>query len=394
MSEPPRGEEIEFSPIRGGPLYEAERAVGLIPRHHLGVGRRAILLALVTWLPIAAWAWWQGRVLGGAEEPLLRHFGVPIRCLVAIPLLVLAEPLLERVAREKLLYAVRSGLVPPASVPALREAARSAMRLRDSRLAFAILLGVLAVAAAVEVAGFRHLDGVSWALVEEGGEPELGFGGWWVIVVLQPVYRILVASWLWRVVVCASLLWRIARLDLALAPTHPDRAAGLGFLERFAQAFALPALALSAVFASRLGHEILYHGAHVRSLVPVMGVFVVLLLVIFLAPLLVFVPRLLALKRTALLDYGALVQRHAGGVHRKWILGEPPEDEAVLEAPELGPVADVEALYAAVRAIRPAPIGRAAVLQIALPALLPLLPVIAIEIPLKEILLKVLSSLT
>ncbi|MFO1364162.1 MAG: hypothetical protein U1F45_17175 [Burkholderiales bacterium] len=54
----------------------------------------------------------------------------------------------------------------------------------------------------------------------------------------------------------AVLFWRIARLDLALVPTHPDRAGGLGFLERVPPLFAPVALAVGCVVrAARWAHD-------------------------------------------------------------------------------------------------------------------------------------------
>lgn len=58
----------------------------------------------------------------------------------------------------------------------------------------------------------------------------------------------------------------------------------------------------------------------------------------------------------------------------------------------IGPVADALASYDAVRKMRSLPIGRQALLALALPAALPMLGVIAIEAPVRERLLKVLSA--
>ena len=72
-------------------------------------------------------------------------------------------------------------------------------------------------------------------------------------------------------------------------------------------------------------------------------------------------------------------------MRRRWILDEPVEDP-LLDAPEIGPVADTVALYDAVSKLRIVPIGKPTLVAIILPALLPMLPVVAIQIPLKEIL--------
>lgn len=68
-------------------------------------------------------------------------------------------------------------------------------------------------------------------------------------------------------------------------------------------------------------------------------------------------------------------------------------DDALLGAPEIGPVADTLALHGAVRAMRSVPFDRGALVAIALPAVLPMLVVLAIRIPIKELLLKVLKAM-
>jgi hypothetical protein len=79
-------------------------------------------------------------------------------------------------------------------------------------------------------------------------------------------------------------------------------------------------------------------------------------------------------------------------VHRRWILGEKINDNPLLEAPEIGPVADAAVLYDAVKAMRWVPIGRVALLSVLVPIAVPLLAVTALQIPLGQLLLKLLTS--
>jgi len=151
--------------------------------------------------------------------------------------------------------------------------------------------------------------------------------------------------------------------------------------------------ALSAVLASRWAHEVLYHDVHVSSLRLPMIAFGVVVAAVFLAPMLPWWGVLVAAKRRAELDYGSLVARHGRDVRRRWILGEPVGEEPLLAAPELGPVADTLTLYEAVRKMRPVPIGRRSLLAILVPAALPLLGVLAIEVPVKDLLLKLVTTL-
>jgi hypothetical protein len=112
-------DELALSLVRGDALLRLQRRIGLVPADGLGVGRRAFALALVSWLPLAGWALLAGP--GGAGEPLLRHFGVQVRCLVAIPLFVLAEGVAHGITTRLLPHFVRSGLVAEGERQRFRE---------------------------------------------------------------------------------------------------------------------------------------------------------------------------------------------------------------------------------------------------------------------------------
>ena len=396
MSAPPQSEDVttdtdfELSLVRGDALLRLQRRIGLVPAGGLGVGRRALVLALFAWLPLAVWAWLSGHALpSGVGEPLLQHFGIQVRCLVAIPLLVLAEGVAHGLTTRLIPHFVRSGLVSEHDRPRFREILLGIATLRDRTLPWVVILGAVVAWRAL---GPTETHELVWA--GEGAAPtSLGFGGWWFSWVARPLFTVLLLGWLWRLLLLCVLFRRIGRLDLALVPTHPDRAGGLGFLESMPNAFSPVVFAISAVLASRWAHDVLYHGVHVAALRPQMIALVVLALLLFLAPLLLWVGPLAAAKRRALLDYGALVGQHGRLVRGRWILRLPPEDDALLDAPEIGPVADTVTLYEAVKKMRAAPIGRSSLLVIALAAGLPMLPVLAIEIPLRELLKGLLGAL-
>jgi len=102
---------------------------------------------------------------------------------------------------------------------------------------------------------------------------------------------------------------------------------------------------------------------------------------------------LAAAKRRALLDYGALVGEHGRLVRRRWILGEKPADDALLQAPEIGPVADTLAVYEAVRRMKPVPFGKSTLLNIAVPTLIPIVVLLSTQVPIKEVLKKIVGAL-
>ena len=382
--------DFTLSLVRGDALYRLQRRIGLIPEEGLGLGRRMIGLALFCWLPIAVSALLAGRALPGeAGEPLLRHFGIHARCLIAIPLFVLAEGVAHGLTTRLLPHLVRSGVVSEADRPRFRKILVDVARLRDRVLPWMLILGLVLTWQAF---GSPDRHEVIWT-EGEAAPASLGFGEWWYIWVARPIFIALLFGWLWRLVVLCVLFLRIGKLDLSLVPTHPDRACGLGFLEKLPMMFSPVVFALSSVFAARWGHDVLYHGVNVNSLRGPMGAAVVINLLLFLAPLLIWIGPLAAAKRRALLEYGALVGEHGRLVRERWILGEKLADDALLGAQEIGPVADTITLYDAVRKQRPVPISLASVLPIALAAIVPMLPVLAIQIPLKDLLLKLLKTL-
>jgi hypothetical protein len=381
-------DEVALSLVRGDALLRAQRAIGLVPRDGLGVARRALVLALVTWAPIAIAALVQNRALPGTvAEPLLQHFGIHVRCLIAIPLLVLAEGVSHGVTTRLVPQFLRAGLV--AEPERLRAVLRGVARLRDRTLpwvAIAALLFALLVVAPTPAADHE----LSWAT--EPAQP-YGFGAFWFDWVMRPVVTVLMLAWLWRLSLAFVLCARLSRLELQLVPTHPDGAGGLGFLESLPVAFSPVVLALSASLASRWAHDVVYHDVHVAALRMPMIAFLVVVVVLFLAPLLPWQRPLAAAKRRAELEYGALVAEHGRLVRKRWILGEPVGEAPVLSAPEIGPVADTLALYEAARKMRTLPIGRRSLVAILLPAAIPLLFVLAIEIPVKDLLLGLLKTL-
>jgi hypothetical protein len=383
---------LELSLVRGDLLFRLQRRIGLIPPGGLGLVRRAVFWSLVAWLPTALWAVYAGRAIPGeAAEPLLAHFGIHARFLVAVPLLILAEGPAHALAAWLLPHFVQSGVVPQGELGKFRAVIAATAKLRDATLPWVMMAGVV-VAFATTSEIVYHSHEIDWA-VEGGGAGHWGFGALWYLYVGRFVYLTLVLGWLWRLVLVFVLLRRIARLDLSIVPTHPDRTGGLGFLERLPAVFAPVALAIGVVLAARWAHDAVYHGLVLQSLKVEMIAFVVLALAVFLLPLAAFAGPLKRAKKQALLDYGALVGRHGRLVRERWIEGKTLDDDALLNAPELGPVVDIAAAYDAVKAMRAVPIGKTAIVPIAAAAAAPLLAVLALQVPVGELLLKLLKAL-
>jgi len=391
---PPAGADaFGLSLVRDDLLFRLQRRVGLIPAGGLGVVRRAVFWSMLAWLPIVAWAWYRGRVgVPPVDESLLAHYGVHARFLVAVPLFIVAEGMAHAFTTKLLPYFVTSELVPEAALPAFRQALADTARLRNATLPWiAILAIVIGVLTAATITGDVHE--INWAVEGEGSATHPGFGAWWLLYVGRGIYLTLMLGWLWRVVLFLMLFRKISKLGLSIVPTHPDRNGGLGFLARFPVVFAPVVFAIAAVLASGWAHDVVYHQLSVRDLKWEMLAFVVVVLAVFLSPVAVFAKTLSSAKKRALLEYGALVGRHGRLVRERWIEGREVKDDAVLGAPELGPVADTVAMYEAVARMRPLLVSKQSVAPLVVAALVPMLAVLSLQIPVVELVKRLVGAL-
>lgn len=384
--------DLEVSLVRGDALFRLQRALGLIPAHGLGVVRRATLAGLVTWAPLAVAAAAADRFWpGAAAEPLAHQFGVHARFLVAVPVLILGEALVHAVECRVVPHFVRSGLVADDVRPDFTAVLRRTAAAREGWRPWAVVAVLVAVSA---VAGLeRSSHELRWALPGPTPSIALRFGTFWFHFVSRPIFIALLLIWLWRMGLATLLMWRIARLPLALVPTHPDRAGGLGFTGLLPASFASVTFAVAAVLSAQWTHEALYHGMPLGAVLMPLGTLVTLAALLLLAPLAAFLRPLMVARRRALLDYGALVAEHHRLVQRRWLFGEPVQEAPMLHAPELGPVADTVSLYQAVMRMRPLPVDRWLLAAIAVPVAVPLLPLIAVEVPVSDALLMLLRML-
>ncbi|MWL86959.1 hypothetical protein [Cupriavidus sp. SW-Y-13] len=379
-----------FSLVRNDLLFRLQRGLGLIPAAGLGIGRRALFYSMLCWLPLVIWAWSAGRMMpGSAGEPLLGHYGVHVRCLVAIPLMILGEALAQGLVPLCFRQFVRNGIVDEALLPRFHAVIRSATRLRDRAYPW-VVIGALVVAWTASVMVAPNPDEIAWS----GDATGRNFGAWWLLLVVRPLFTVLLLAWIWRLVLAAVVLWRVAKLPLHLVPTHPDHVGGLGFLSRLPVVFAPFTLAVSSVVAASWAHQVAYHGTSVPSLYIEMVVLAIVLIMLVALPLLCFTPLLLRTKKIAMLEYGALLSEHGRKVQRRWLAREPGlDDDAMLNAPELGATADTQTIYESVTKIRPIILNKGVLLAIAVPAALPMLLLVAGQYPLKATLLKLLTVL-
>lgn len=340
----------------------------------------AILWAL-TWVPLLALSAAEGRALGDAVEvPFLLDVSAHARALLGLPLLVLGASYAEARLREAQRAFEEHGLIDDRSREPFRAVFRTSAAVVHSGRTEVALVALAATSVALlplPVLARAH----SWQAIGLGEDAPLTHAGWWLVVVVVPLYRYLLLRWALRFVVWAIALGRLARLDLRLQATHADRSGGLGFVGRAQVAFAPLVLTLSIVFAARLGNDVLHMGQDVHALKRPIALFATVALAAWIAPLFVFVPGLAVLKRRATLEHDAFAARCSRAFDAAWLRSEAPDVRTMLASDEVQSLSSLTDVCDTVRRLRPLPLDRSDLVSFLLVALAPMLPLVLSTVP-------------
>jgi len=381
-----------FSLIRGGLVYGLERRLGLVSEGSLAVGRRALIFTALAWLPLIVLAAAQGLALGGtAQIPLLLDLGAWARFAIAIPILVIAEAVVDRRLAIGVEHLVSSGLVPESRRADLDAALAQATRGRDSWLAEVVMLALAAAGAWIAVAHGVERGLTDWPTL--GTPPRPSLAGLWAIMVSLPIFQFLSLRWMWRVFLWARLLRRVAGLDLEIHPAHPDRAGGIGFFAEAQSALFMLSAPFSVVVSARVAMGVLHTGEDVRALQGPVIALIGLAALVMIGPLMAFTPVLVRAKRRGVLEYGRLGSTYARGFDRKWLRGGAAADEPLLGSPDIQSLADLGGSFEVVENMRTIPLERRHLIGFAIVTVAPMLPMLSFVVPMKEILTKLLTIL-
>lgn len=396
-SAPPSSDRLlsepeDFSLVLGGPLFQLLRRAHLADDALLLVRQRILVIALICWLPLLLLSAAEGRLLGGVAVPFLWDVEAHARFLVALPLLVAAELVVHRRMRFVVRQFLDRHLVPEDARARFLAAIASAVRLRNSVLAEVLLIAFVYVVGVLVVwRQYVALDAATWYATPSAGSPRLSLAGAWFGYASLPVFQFLLVRWYFRVFIWARFLWQVARIELRLVPTHPDRLGGLGFLAGTVYAFAVLAVAHGTLLAGHLASRIFYVGARLPDFKVEIAVTVVFLLCAVFGPLLVFAPQLAAAKRTGLREYGTLAQRYVREFDAKWLRGGAPAGEALVGSGDVQSLADLANSFDVVRTMRLVPVTKEAVAQLTAATLIPIAPLLLTMMPLEELLQKLLG---
>jgi hypothetical protein len=386
----------DFSLVLGGPLYR------LLIRARLGdtalghLGQRIVVITLLAWLPLFLLSLLDGKALGGVRIPFLYDIEMQARFLLALPLLIVAELTVHKRIRTIVQQFLDRGIIPEESLPRFGAIIDSAMRLINSiAVEVALLLMVFVVghftwSAASGMEKAVH-ETATWYAVKSDTGAQLSLAGYWYSFVSLPLFQFIFLRWYFRLFVWARFLWQVSRLDLHLIPTHPDRAAGLGFLSVSVHAKSLFILAHGVLLSGLIADRIFYTGAKLLDFKLEALAVIAIVMMVVLGPLLAFSPNLTRAKRAGLRKYGKLASRYVEEFDQKWVRGGAPADEQLIGSGDIQSLADLGNSFEIIRGIRPIPFTKETVIQFSIIILLPVLPLTLTIMPLDELITKFLG---
>jgi hypothetical protein len=383
----------DFSLVQGGPLFQ------LFVRSHLATSgldllqRRIIFFVLLTWLPLLLLLAITGQLLeDSVKVPFLYDLETHIRFLVAVPLLLVAELLVHQRMKLVVRQFIERGIITAESRPRFDTCIVSALRLRNS-VWLEIGLVVFVMGYHFVWAEISTLDITIWYAKGVASQQQLSLAGYWFVYISMPIFQFLMFRWLLRIIVWTRFLWQVARLDLYLIPTHPDKAGGLGFLAGSAAAFMPLTLSLGSLLSAMIAQRIFYEDAKLLDFKPEIATAVVFILLLILGPLCVFAGHLARTKREGLMRYGSLASRYVTEFEQKWLQGGAAPDEVFVGTGDIQSLADLNNSFEIIPAMRLFPFGKETIIQIAATVLLPLLPLTLTLISLEELVQKIIGIL-
>ena len=385
----------DFSLVAGGPLYQLWRRTRLSGDDLQLTRRRMLVMALLAWVPLLLLSMTEGHAWGNSVAlTFLKDLETHVKLLIAVPLLIGAEVM----AHKRLPFVVRQflerGMIRDAVRARFDAALASAVRLRNSVTAELLLvLFVYLVGIPLIWRTQSTLDMSSWYGAHVGGRVQLSRAGWWAAYVSLPIAQFLLVRWYYRLFIWGRFLWQVSRMQLNLAPTHPDGTAGLHFLAQSRRAYTLLLLAQGAVLSGMIANRIFYTGAKLLSFKVELVTTVAVMVLVVLGPLLAFMPPLRAIRRIGLEEIGAVGQRYSGEFERKWFRGGAAPGEALVGSSDIQSLADLRGSFLIVRGIESTPFSLKNVLEMALITLAPVAPLLLTTFSVEQLFLQVLKVL-
>ena len=381
----------QFSLSAGGLFHVLQRWIRGPESSDFPIPKQILIAVLLLWLPLVLLSLFEGSLIGTkVEQPLISDIVPHVRLLVAIPLLLMADLVIDPATNSAIYDLKTSGVVPNEETGRFHKALARMHSDQNSVWPDVVIIllafGFIWTFKPGYGGGALEAKATSWLWSVHDGNVRYSAAGWWYLLISGPMFQVILFRWFWRFYIWTAFLFRVSRLPLALRPTHPDHAGGLGYLGVAQQSFAAVFLAFATVAASTIAHNILSEGNTFRDERLQIAVLVIAFVAVVYAPLLFFTRQLFLARRAGLEEYGSLGHKLSAAFHEKWIKCEKDTvGEELLASTDASAMADYSATFDDVRSMRLVPASLRNILVVAGILLAPFLPLALTEFSIQDL---------
>jgi hypothetical protein len=349
--------------------------------------RRALVLALIAWLPLVLVTAVQ-RGAGDIDSWLTPLFDIRIvsRFLIALPVLVIAEPMFVARLSAITMHFQRAGFVRRADTPRFsRILAKSRVLLSHHFVEVMILVIVLSFSVRLLSPG-TSAPAARWQLQSVTENQRLSADAhWWLALVSQPLFLIWVARWVWRSCVWSRTLRCISRLDLSLVAAHPDRAGGLLFVAQSIAALAPLGFALACGLAGALAGSTSRQPFTTMTVTGAMGALLAVMLIVAIGPLCWLSTPMRMSQLRGIVEYGELATRFGRRFEARWLKERRNVPSDALSAPDFSAAIDLYSVVSAVYTVRIIPVKARSLIKLLASTAIPFFPVLLTLMPAQDL---------
>jgi hypothetical protein len=343
-------------------------------------------LILLCWLPIAALSFFK---LGWDQFYLLflRDIATHVRFLIVLPILLFARRSLNKSFNKMVHFFYETKIVDDTNADEFENVLARVMKWRNSKIIDFIIIVLVYSSFYFQENNLINESNTyaPWHIVDN----KITVAGWWYLVLSLPILQILLYRWLYTILLWIILLRKISKINLRLSALHPDGVGGLGFLQYTQLSFFPVALAFSALMAGVTNNMMIFSGISLVEYKIAIGSLLVFVLFLFILPLLQFLPLLAKVKRKYFMQYSL----------QSWPIARKYEEElkdfylTEKEKPDASWHVDLVGSFEKTKEMKIVLIDKTLLIAFAMAVILPFLPVLAQQVPLKEIIISLLGKI-
>ena len=377
-------EDKKYSLVSGGLIYRLMSKVKIISRKETGLFRLALIILILTWVPLLILSLIEGTFTGTTVEiSFLQDFQIHIKLLIVLPFLILVEKLVDP-AYDNYINVTRR-IVSEEEEQKFDAVIMKVDKLSNSMIPEIIFL-IIIYAVFFLTIDESDLSFTKWSNIDK---ENFSLAGWYYFLIGFPIYQLLMARWFWRWIIWFYTVIKFSFLKLDIEATHADQTAGLQYLNIVPVTFGFLFLSVAATASATIGMDIINYDGNLQDYAyPIAGFVIAIPLMLFF-PLLSFIPALIKARIRAVNLFGSLIQYHNNLYKEKWMEGILPKDENLLGSLDNSSMADINGTYVqSINAMSIIPINLRSIVSIMLLLVLPFLPLILTVYSASEIVTK------